>query len=231
MNNLFKIDKSKEAVAEFSGSKYLNQSGIYDVVINFASVDTAKSGANSVNFNVTYAGESHTIYGPFITDKEGNPLKIGMSLVRDKLGIIANIDDELTIETEEHVVGKDKKSQEFAVITDFTDLPVKIRLQEEYSKYNGEIKSSMVIKNFFREDGASAEEILNDTEIGKRLAFEQEKFADKVSYVPSSKGANDAPTPEEVAAWRAAKKAAKGSATTPAPKVTANPTAKLFGKK
>ena len=227
--NILKIDKSKEAVADFSGSKYLNKSGIYDVVINFASIDTSKSGASSVNFNVTYNGESNTIYGPYITDKEGNPLKVGLSLVRDKLGIIAGVEDELTIENEEHVVGKDKKPQEFAVITEFSNLPVKIRLQEEYSKYNGEIKQSMTIKNFFREDGASAEEILNGTEIGKRLAYEQETLSNKVTYAPSAKGANDAPTPEEVAAWKESKKSAKATQT-PAPKVAAA-APKLFGKK
>lgn len=228
MNNLLKVNKSAEAVAEFSGSKYLNKSGIYDVVINFASIEASKSGATSVNFNVTYGGESHVIYGPYIADKDGNELKVGKQLIVDKLGNIAGV-DELNIETETHVVGKDKKAQEFTVITDFSGLAVKVRLQEEYSRYNGEITQKMVIKNFFREDGASAEEIVNGTEIGKRLAYEQANLADKVTYAPSSRGATDAPTPEEVTAWKEGKKANK--ATTPAPKVTANPAAKLFGKK
>jgi len=228
MNNLFKVNKTQEAVAEFSGSKYLNKSGIYDVVINFASIEASKAGANAVNFNVTYNGESQVIYGPYITDKEGNELRVGMQLVRDKLGVIADI-DELTVENEEHIVGKDKKLQEFAVITNFSDLPIKIRIQEEYSRYKGEITQKMVIKNFFRDDGAAAEEILNGTEIGKRLAYEEATFADKVSYLPSTKGATDAPTPEEVAAWKEGKKSAK-SAQTPAPTVNSTPN-KLFGKK
>ena len=228
--SILTVNKTKEAVADSKGSSYINKSGIYDVKIKFASIATSKTGAQSVNFNFDYNGNEVTVYGPYIVDSKGEPLDIGLSLVRDKLGTIAGIDGELTIDTEEHAVGKDKKVQEFSVITDYSDLPVKVRLQEEYSRYNGEITQKLVIKNFFREDGASAEEIVNGTEIGKRLAYEIENLVDKVTYSESKKGAGDAPTPEEVAAWKEAKK----SGTTPAkatPKIAPTAGAKLFGAK
>jgi hypothetical protein len=72
----------------------------------------------------------------------------------------------------------------------------------------------MVIKNFFREDGASAEEIVKDEseDFGKRLALESEKYASNVTYK------NDL-TPEDVEAWKESKKD-NASKPTPKPKAT-----------
>jgi hypothetical protein len=221
----FKVSTSKEALQETSGGSYISQSGIYDVTVKFASVDVSKGGAESINFNLDYNGNSQTIYGPYVTDKAGNTLEIGAKLI-NKLAVINGMGDgdDFEIEEETHAVGKDNKEQEFAVITNFTDLPLKIRLQEEYSRNpkTSEITKKMIIKNFFREDGASAEEIVNGGEIGKRLETEQAKYASNVTYADSSKGAGDAPTPEEVAEWKAAKAAGAASAT---PKPKAKPAA------
>jgi len=210
MNNILKVNKTAAAVEESNGGSYISKSGIYDVTIKFASIDVSKGGAKSVNFNIDYNGNDQTIYGPYITNKKDEPLEIGLKLVRDKLGAIADV-AELEIEQEEHAVGKDKTVKEFAVITNYTDLPVKIRLQEEYNKYNGEIRKRMVIKNFFREDGASAEEIINGTEVGKRLTIEEEKYASNITY-------KDDLTPEDIAAWIESKKSG-ASAPKAAPKV------------
>lgn len=212
MNDLFNVNRTSEAVKDkSSGSNFMNKSGIYTATIKFASIDVSKNGAKSVNFNFDVNGNSQTIYGPYITDKQGNPLDIGLGLVRDKLGVIAGVDGSLNIEDETHNVGKDNKPQEFAVITDFTDLPVKLRLQMEYSIYNGGINERRVIKNFFREDGASAEEIIaiengEEAEIGKRLAYETEKLANNVTY-------KDGLTEEDVAKFLADKAANKASNT------------------
>jgi hypothetical protein len=226
--SILSVNRTKEAVKDGgAGGSFIGQSGIYDVTIKFASVDVSKNGAKSVNFNLDYNGNPTTIYGPYITNKAGEPLEIGLGLVRDKLGIIADVEGDLNIEEEEHAVGKDNKAQEFSVITDFSDLPVKMRIQMEYSVYNGEIREKKVIKNFFREDGASAEEILalengEEAEIGKRLAYETEKFANNITY-------KDDLTPEDIAAWKESK-SSKTSAKS-APKTTGGAANKLFGKK
>lgn len=226
--DILKVNRSAEAVKDGgTGSAYMNKTGVYSATIRFASIDVSKNGAKSVNFALDYNGHPETIYGPYITDKAGNPLEIGLSLVRDKLGVIAGVNGSLTIEEETHNVGKDNKPQEFAVISDFTDLPVKLRIQMEYSLYDGEIRSKKVIKNFFREDGASAEEILaaeagDKVEFGKRLAYETEKF--------TSDSYKDGLTPEDIAKWLEGKRTNKP--TSAAPKVnTASASNKLFGKK
>lgn len=203
----FRVSTNPAAIQESTGSTYISKSGIYDCTIKFASLDVAKSGAESVNFNLDYEGNSQTIYGPYVTDKEGNTLEIGAKLI-NKLAIIAGMTDgdDFVIEQETHAVGKDNKEQEFAVITNFTDLPIKIRLQEEYSinPKTNEIQKRMVIKNFFAENGASADELVNNTEIGKRIVVEQEKYASNVTY-------KDNISPEAVAEWKASK--ASGTST------------------
>lgn len=218
-----KVNKSKDVIADSAGGSYISKSGIYDVTIQFASLDVAKSGAERVNFNIDYNGNSQTIWGPWVTSKAGDPIEIGMKLI-NSLAVIADIPEgqELSFEEETHNVGKDNKPQEFTVIEQFSDLPCKMRLQEEYgiNPNNNEIRKNMVLKSFFREDGASAAECDSD-EVGKRLALETEKYASNITY-------RDDLTPEDIEAWIESKKS--GGATppkksTPAPKRAAAPRA------
>jgi hypothetical protein len=208
----FKVSTNKDAIQETGTSSYIATSGIYDVKILFASIDTTASGAESVNFNLEYNGNPQTIYGPYVTQKNGDVNEIGAKTI-NKLAIIAGMTDgdDFEIEEETHNVGKDNKPTDFAVITNFTDLPIKIRLQEEYSinPNTKAITKRMVIKNFFSESGASAEELVNNTEAGVRLALEQEKYASHITY-------KDGLTEEQVTLWKESKKS--DSKSTPTPK-------------
>ena len=224
----FKVNKSKEAIADGGSMNFIGKSGIYDVVIDFASLAVSSGGAESVNFNIDYNGKKQTVWGPYVQSKQGKEIAIGANLI-NKLAIIAGEDDQLTTSEESFPVGKDQEEKEFTIIDQFSDLPVKMRVQEEYSFYKGQIKQKMVIKAFFREDGASAEEIVNDSEIGVALLKEQ-KYADHITYAPSSKGANDAPTPEEVAEW-AANGYGKGNSSSSTTAKTVAPKKAMFGKK
>ena len=216
-----KVTTNEKALEEFS-SDYISKSGVYDVTIKFASIAVSKSGAESVNFNVDYNGNPTTLYGPYYQGKDGQILEIGAKLINN-LAVISGMQDgeDFAIEEEGHAVGKDKKVQTFSVITNFSDLPVKIQVQEEYSinPNTKEIRKSMVIKNFFREDGASAKEVVTGKDIGKQLALVQEKYADKVTY-------RDDLTPEDVEAWKKSKGSAKAPSK-PAPKTNA-PANSLF---
>lgn len=220
-----KVTTNADALAAFSGSSYIANSGVYDVTIKFASLDVTEKGAESVNFNVDYNGNDQAIYGPFITSKAGDTIEVGAKLI-NSLAVIAGMtdDDEYVLEEEEHIVGKDKKAQVFNVITNFTDLSVKIQLQEEYSvnPKTNEIRKQLRPKNFFREDGASAAEVVSGKDIGKQLAIIEEKYANRITY-------NDGLTPEAVAAWKESKKT--NAPTTPRAK--AKPAAKqnsIFNK-
>lgn len=220
----FSVSTAKEALSQFADSSYMSKSGIYDVKIKFASVDVSKNGAESINFNVEYNGADSTIYGPYVTSKDGQTLEIGAKLI-NSLAVIAGMGngDQFTTEEEEHVVGKDKKAQTFTVITNFSDLPVQVHLQEEYSRNpnTNDIQKRMVLKGFYRaEDGADAAEVVSGKDIGKRLATVTEKYASNITYKDV--------TPEEVAAWKAAKSDSKAAPAKPAPKAAVKPAAGLF---
>ena len=223
---LFKISTSADAIQSGGGSSYISKSGIYDVIIKFASVEVSKNGAQSVNFNIEYNGNAQTIYGPYITSTKNEPLKIGMQLI-NSLGIIAGLgeDDDLEIEQETFNVGKDNKPKEFNIITQFTDLPIKIRLQEEYSinANTKEIRKAMVPRAFYRQvDGASVREIVNNTEAGVQLEKDTANYADAVSYL-------DNLTAEDIENWKKSK--ADGASTPKAtPAAQIKPAGSLFKK-
>lgn len=220
----FKVSTAPEVLSNFGESNYIAKSGIYDVTIKFASVSVSKGGAESIDFNLDYNGNDQVIYGPYVTDKAGQTLDIGAKLI-NSLAVIAGMTDGDSFETceEDHNVGKDKKSQTFTVITNFSDLPVKIHLQEEYSinPKTNEIQKRMVIKGFYRQsDGADAGELVSGKDIGKRLALVTEKYAANITY-------KDDITPEQVEAWKASKKS--GNTTSkPQPKTVTKPSASLF---
>lgn len=224
---LFKISTNSDAIQSSGGSSYISKSGIYDVIIKFASVEVSKNGAQSVNFNIEYNGNAQTIYGPYITSTKNEPLKIGMQLI-NSLGVIAGLgdNDELEVEQETFTVGKEAKAKEFNIITQFTDLPIKIRLQEEYSinATTKEIRKSMVPVAFYRsEDGASVREIVNNSEVGVQLEKDKASYTDAVRYL-------DDLTAEDVEAWKKAKSNDATATKSTAPASQVKPAGSLFKK-
>lgn len=219
------ISTSQDSIKDSGGSSFIGTEGVFDVTLNFVSIATTKGGAKQVDFNVAYKGNEQVIYGPIIINKDEKQNEIGMQLV-NKLGVIVGLGDgdEVTVETETHKVGKEQKAQDFEVITDFTNQDVKLRVQREYTKYNGEIKRSLVIRNIFRSDGASAAEITNNGEIGKQLAVELEKYCVAPAY-------KDGVTPEEAAAWEVQQAAGRkaGAGSSPVSQVTEKKTS-MFKK-
>lgn len=218
------ISTSQDALKDAGGSNFIGTEGIFDVTLNFVSISTTKGGAKQVDFNVAYKGNNQVIYGPIIVNKDEKINEIGMSLV-NKLGVIVGLGegDELTVAEETHKVGKDNKAQDFDVITDFSGQDVKLRVQREYTKYNGEIQRSLVIRNVFRADGASAAEISNEGEVGKQMALELEKYCAAPAY-------KDGVTPEEATAFDASKSSASKAGASPVSTVTGKKTS-MFGAK
>mgnify|MGYP005748287789 FL=1 len=222
---MFKISTSQDAIKDASGMSFIGKSGVYDVTINFASINVTKNNAEQFVFNVDYNGNQQTFYGPYYKKSDGTYNDAAVRLYT-QLGVIAGLEDgdQFTISQETHKVGKDQKDQDFDVVEELSGLPVKLQVTAEYSLYNGEIQERFNIRSFFREDGATADEIVNDGEIGKRLAVVLEKYADNVTY-------RDDLTEEDVANWKAQRSSGK-SAPAPAAKTTTKPkTGTLFGKK
>ena len=212
------VSANPEELKDGDGGAYINHSAIYDVMINYVQVAETKNKASQINFNVNHKGMNQTIYGPILVNKDGNINTITKSMV-DRLSVIANLENGQELETEEaeFPVGKDNVLTDMDIFPEFSDLEVKIRVQMEYNLYKGEIQERKSIKAFYREDGATAAEILSDSDFGKRLALDEEKYASNITY-------KDGLTEEEVTDWikdRNSGKASKGRASTPAAKSTA----------
>lgn len=216
--SFFSVNKDVAANKESTGGSYLNKSGIYPVIINFVSVQVGDKNDRVLDFNLDYNGNGSTIYGLRLDNKDGS--KNFQADVFNRLCNVLELDGVSSPEIEEHKVGKDQTPKEFAVLPDFSGQAVFIRVQEEYSKYNGEIKERLVIKNFYRaSDGASASEILAGDKFGEQLKKDK-AYADNITY-------KDGVTAEDVAAWRASRSSGGNKTSTPAPVVKKNAFAAL----
>jgi len=217
------VSKNEEAIKDTgNGGGFINNSGIYDVTLNYVQVADTKNGAKQLNFNVTNQGQDQTIYGPILFSTEGKLNEITNGLL-NRLCITAGMEDGQDIETEdaEYPVGKDQKMMEMTVIPELTDLDVKMRVQMEYSLWNDAIQERKAVKAFYREDGATAAEAESGEDIGAQLALHTEKYANNVTY-------KDGLTEEVVAEWQ--KTRFSKAAEKDAPKAKSGAKRPLFGK-
>jgi len=222
------VSKKQDAIKDGgNGGSLINKSGIYDVVLNYVQIAETKNGAHQLNFNVTNQGMAQTIWGPILLSKDGRVNEITQGLL-NRLCIIAGMDDgqEIETETQEYPVGRDQKLTEMEVIPELCDIPVKMRVQMEYGLYNDALQERKAVKAFYREDGATAAEAESGENIGARLAIDEEKYANNVTY-------KDGLTETAVAEMIKEKiDAAKSGSSAPVRKTAAAPKAKrpLFSK-
>ena len=213
--SFFKVKTDIASNKESTGGDYLSKSGIYPITIKFVSVDIGESGDRSLNFNIDYKGNPTTLYGLRLDNKDGT--ENFQAAVFNRLCNVLQLDSITAPEVQEHPVGKDNTPTEFSVLPDFSDQEVAIRVQEEYSKYNGAIRKRLAIKNFYRlADGASASEIISGSNFGEQFKKDQ-AYASNITYKDC--------TEDEVKAWQASQSGAKAS--TPAATV-AKPAANVF---
>lgn len=213
--SFFKVKTDIASNKESTGGDYLSKSGIYPITIKFVSVDIGESRDRSLNFNIDYKGNPTTLYGLRLYNKDGS--ENFQAAVFNRLCNILQVDSITAPEVQEHTVGKDNTLTEFSVLPDFSDQEVAIRVQEEYNKYNGQIRKRLVIKNFYRlSDGASASEIISDSNFGEQFKKDQ-AYASNITYKDC--------TEDEVKAWQASKSGAKSTPTA----TVAKPAANIFG--
>lgn len=180
--SFFKAKTDKKALEQTSGSNYLNASGCYpvNIIAPFASV--TEKGSVSVDLFLEHKEQKQVIYGNMrITNNDGNENAIGAK-VFNQLMIIAGVEEVGDPIDAELPIGKKDAAKDVGVLEDLTDVDIILRMQMEYTVWNGNIQESKVIKGFFRaEDNASAEEIVNETEAGVQYAKDS-KYFEIVTY-------------------------------------------------
>lgn len=190
------VDEQNVSDYEGNGNKYINKSGIYEVVIKNVIVDVSAKGSQFINLWIEYNGQTQMIYNAIrLTNNDGSA-NLGQSLF-NKLAIVCGATEGNEIADPVSVflpIGKNSELKECMVLEEFNDTPIFIRLQMEYGMYEDKIQERKIIRNFFRvPDKATAAEIVNNTEFG--LQYEKElEYADKIIY-------KDDLTEEDVAEW------------------------------
>jgi hypothetical protein len=221
--SFFNASKKKEDVKQ-GGSNYITGSGVYPVAILAPVVSVSKGGSQSVDLYVEHAGQKQIVYGNLrITNNDGSPNKIGAKIFNQLL-IIAGVDAVADPVSAELPIGKKDAMKEVDILEDLCDLEVLMRIQMEYSAFNGDIQEKKIIKAFFRaEDRATAEEIVNGETPG--AGYERElKYVNNITF-------KDGLTEEAIQQWISDKrpKGTAGSASS-TPKEAPNFGTKRFGK-
>lgn len=207
-----------------SGGNHITGSGMYPVTILAPVVSVSKGGSESVDMYVEHGGQKQIIYGNLrISNNDGTPNKIGAKAFNQLL-IIADVDEVGDPVENELPIGKKEKMKTVAILEDLCDVEVLMRVQMEYGLFNKNITEKKVIKAFFRaEDKASAEEIVNETDVGAGYAREM-KYVDNITF-------KDGVTQEQVSIWIAAKRPeGTGGGSSAAPKEKPKFGKKRFGK-
>lgn len=207
----YQVDTSNENIKDYSGSNsYLNKSGMYDIVIKYVTVEVSPKGSEYLNFVVEHDGITQVIYNAIRLTNNDGKANLGQKNF-NKLCVIAGMTNGATINDPETMmlpIGKNNEEKECRVLTEFCDLPVTIRLQMEYSLYNGNIMQNRNIQNYFRyTDKATASEIINDSDTkGKQYELES-GYADRTIY-------KDGLTEDDIQEWIKSKKNPNTNTTT-----------------
>ena len=193
-----KASKKQEDVKQ-GGSNHIVASGVYPITILAPVVSVSKGGSQSVDLYVEHMGQKQIVYGNLrITNNDDSPNKIGAKIFNQLL-IIAGVDSVADPISVELPIGKKESMKEVDILEDLCDLEVTMRIQMEYSIYNGNIQEKKIIKAFFRSgDNATAEEIVNKDTPG--AGYERElKYVNNITF-------KDELDEASVAKWIAAKR-------------------------
>ncbi len=189
--------KADDVKDRSGGSNFINKSGMYEIVLKHLYVDTTENGAEFLNMFIEHQGQEQTIYRAIFFRAANGEAGFGQELFR-KLLVICGVTGDVVVNdpvSKMLPVGRDGEMVECMVLEEFDDTPMHIRIQMEYSMYEGKVRTNKRLWNVFRfEDKATASEILDEVEPGTQYAKEA-KNCDKDSY-------KDGLTEEDVAEWR-----------------------------
>lgn len=222
----FATASKKQEDVKQGGSNHITQSGIFPITLLAPVVSVSKGGSTSVDIFCEHLGQKQIVYGNLrITNNDGSPNKIGAKIFNQLL-IIAGLDSVADPIDAELPIGKEGAMKDCSVLEDLADLDVLMRIQMEYSVYNGSIQEKKIIKSFFRgADKATAEEIVNEETPG--AGYERElKYVNNVTY---KDGLDEA----TIAQWIADKRPSgtAGGGNGEAPKKAPSFGSKRFGSK
>lgn len=173
----------KEVVEKAGGSTGIFTSGLYPVTIKAVTVDVNEKGARTVGLFVNYEGNDQMLYGALPLDLYDNSKTLDNNVeTLMRLAVIAGEEELADTITTELPIGKGKAMKEVDVIENIEDIECQIWIKQEYNLgNNGKMYESRILKNIFTVDGASADEITNESEVGVKLE-KQRVYFDGIKY-------------------------------------------------
>jgi hypothetical protein len=185
----FSVSTSADTVRDFTGvsnSKFITKSGIYNIIIKNMIVNTSPNGSQSIDLFISYNNQDQMLYNAIrLTNNDGSR-NVSADLFNKLLIILgATEGDDIAEPVPMQLpIGKNGELKECMVLDEdvLKDVLVFVRVQLEYSLYNGKIQERKIVRNFFRyTDKATAAEIVNETEVGQQYAKEEE-YAEVITY-------------------------------------------------
>jgi hypothetical protein len=159
LNSMNKEQLAKVALEVLPERKsVIYDSGIYPIEIVYVEIQTKESGAQQLVVRYKHENSEGTLFGPFITNKEGKRNEIGFNKLLE-LQAVTGVKELNTVE-KEVVVNNSGLTKVATIIKELSGKKVFVQTMLEYGKYNGNIVRRLNILGFFRAtDLASISEI------------------------------------------------------------------------
>lgn len=181
-----------------SSNDLIKKSGLYDVKIKYAYMKTKEGTQSKTLWLRVSIGNSDKQQVLFIKQTNNNGSENFEKILTDKLLVCCDIEEVKRLVPTKFIY-KEKEYMEDC-IKELEGKEVTFQIRQEFDKWNEKINESFKIVNIFRtRDKASAIEIVNNADLGKRYATLEDNYVNSVSYRNVNKA--------EVEAWIRAKQA------------------------
>lgn len=145
-------------------------SGIYPIEIVYVEIQTKESGAQQLVLRYKHENSEGTLFGPFITSKDGKRNEIGFNKLLE-LQAVTGVKELNTVE-KEVVTNNSGLTKVATIIKELSGKKVFVQTMLEYGKYNDNIVRRLNILGFFRStDLASISEIALGSNNGERYRW------------------------------------------------------------
>ena len=174
-----------------SSRELIRSSGLYDVKIKYAYMKTKEGTQAKTLWLRVSIGNSDKQQVLFIRQTNNNGSENFEKILVDKLLVCCDIEEVKRLVPTKFVY-KEKEYFEDC-IKELEGKEVTLQIRQEFDKYNGKINESFKIVNIFRtRDKASAIEIVNNADLGKRYNTLEDNYVNSVSYKNTNKTECDA---------------------------------------
>lgn len=193
---------AKDMLPERNSNSVIFGSGIFPIEIVYVEIQTKESGAQQLVLRYKHKDNEGTLFGPFITGKDGKRNEIGFNKLLE-LQAVTGVKELNTVE-KEVVTNNSGASKVATIVKELSGKKAYVQTMLEYGKYNDAITRRLNILGFFRaNDKASISEIAMNNNFGERYKWLTEGENPKAKQIRYRDGVTEA----DATAYEEARKA------------------------